>query len=206
MYVDPDKVRAITSWAMPTNVKQLRGFLGLTGYYRRFVLGYAQTAASLTSLLRKDAFIWTSEATTTFTHLKELMTSTPMLQLPDFSRPFVVQFDASGTRMGTVLSQGGQPIAFFSKQFCPTLQRSSTYSKELADVVMAVTKWRQYLLGGQFTLEMDHQPLRVILTQTIHTSEQQRWIRNLMGYGFEVIYRPGRDNAHADALSRLPPA
>ncbi|CAM8912599.1 unnamed protein product [Rhodiola kirilowii] len=202
MEVDPEKVSAIMRWELPCNPKQLRGFLGLSGYYRRFVKGYAMVAAPLTRLLRKEAFLWDDDASQAFATLKHMLSATPTLRLPDFNLPFVVQTDASGTGMGAVLSQEGQPIAYHSRQFTPTLQRSSTYNRELAAVVMAVQKWRPYLLGNKFVLETDHQPLRVILTQSIHTPEQQRWVSKLMGYDFEITYKSGRENLPADALSR----
>ncbi|CAM8978888.1 unnamed protein product [Rhodiola kirilowii] len=203
MEVDPDKIQAVQQWKLPTTLKALRGFLGLTGYYRRFVRHYALLAAPLTQLLRKDAFVWSTEATTAFKALKVALTSTPVLALPNFTIPFHVETDASGVGMGAVLAQAGHPLAFFSRQFSPTLQRSSTYNRELAAIVIAVQKWRQYLLGGHFIIQTDHQPLRVILTQTVHTPEQQKWISKLMGFDFEVVYRPGKDNGPVDALSRV---
>lgn len=201
--VDTDKVLAIQQWPQPTNVTQLRGFLGITGYYRRFVDGYAQLAEPLTRLLRKDAFQWDALTSEVFAKLKKQLTTTPILALPDYSLPFIVSTDASGSGMGAVLTQLGHPLTFFSKQFSPALQLSSTYNRELAAIVLAVQKWRQYLLGHHFIIQTDHQPLRVILTQTIHTPEQQRWISKLMGFDFEVTYKPGRDNTPADSLSRV---
>ncbi|CAM8878468.1 unnamed protein product [Rhodiola kirilowii] len=204
--VDPSKIEAIKSWPIPTSLKQLRSFLGLAGYYRRFVAKYAQLSAPLTDMLRKDAFIWSTEAASAFDSLKLALSTTPVLSLPDFSRPFVVQSDASGVGMGAVLLQDNQPLAFFSKKFTPTMQHSSTYNGELCAVVSAVLKWRHYLLGARFLIETDHQPLRSILTQSIHTPEQQRWVAKLIGFDFEVRYKPGRLNNVADALSRLPEA
>ncbi|XP_039121357.1 uncharacterized protein LOC120258078 [Dioscorea cayenensis subsp. rotundata] len=111
--VDQDKIQTIQDWPLPTSVKGLRGFLGLCGYYRRFVAHYATLAAPLTELLRKDAFIWTSSATQAFEQLKEALTRTPVLQLPNFNEPFVVQTDASGTGVGAILMQQGHPLAYF---------------------------------------------------------------------------------------------
>lgn len=169
--VDPGKVEAINKWPVPSNIKNLRGFRGLTGYYCKYVFGYAQLARPLTQLLRKDAFIWTDEALTAFNALKQALSTTPTLALPNFHEQFEVRTDASGHGVGAVLSQKGQPIAYFSKQLSPTLQASSTYNRELCTVVLAVQKWRQYLLGNKFVLVTDHQPLRTILTQTVHTPD-----------------------------------
>ncbi|CAM8968500.1 unnamed protein product [Rhodiola kirilowii] len=105
MEVDPNKIEAMQRWPIPTNLKQLRGFLGLTGYYRRFVPQYAQVAAPLTKLLRKDAFIWDGEASGAFEKLKGMLAVAPTLVLPDFALTFKVQTDASGIGMGAVLSQ-----------------------------------------------------------------------------------------------------
>ncbi|CAM8968817.1 unnamed protein product [Rhodiola kirilowii] len=204
--VDPEKIKAISQWPCPTSVKQLRAFLGLTGYYRKFVANYASLVAPLTQLLRKDAFIWTALASEAFNALKKAMTSTPVLALPDFTQSFTVQTDASGSAVGAVLSQQGRPIAFFSRILTPQLRTTSVYNQELCAVVQAVLKWRQYLLGNHFTIVIDHQPLKTLLTQTVQTPEQQRWVSKLLGFDFNVIYTPGKDNIPADALSRLPVA
>lgn len=117
--VDPSKIDAIVDWPKPATVKALREFLGLAGFYRRFVKGYAGVAAPLTSLLCKDAFWWTTTADEAFASLKTMLTTTPLLRLPNFSIPFTIKTDASGTAMGAVLQQEGRPIAFFSRTFPP---------------------------------------------------------------------------------------
>ncbi|WVZ26300.1 hypothetical protein V8G54_004844 [Vigna mungo] len=106
--------------------------------------------------------------------------------------------------MGAVLSQNGHPIAYFSKQFCPKLQNSSTYIRELCAITSAVQKWRQYLLGRHFIIQTDQKSIKELLSQTVLTPDQQTYLSKLLGYDFEIQYRPGKTNSTADALSRLP--
>jgi len=113
--MEDSKVQAILEWPFPTNLKQLRGFLGLTSYYRRFIRGYATLAGPLTELLKKDNFKWSDAASHAFTELKTALTKRPVLSLPDFSLPFELETDASGIGLGVVLSQNRHPIAYFSK-------------------------------------------------------------------------------------------
>jgi len=121
------KVTAVLNWSEPTNVKQLRAFLGLTGYYRKFVNNYASVAAPLTELLKKDQFNWSVQATSTFNQLKKAITEAPVLTLPDFSKPFTLETDASGAGIGAILSQSNKPIAYFSKKLTPRMQTQSAY-------------------------------------------------------------------------------
>lgn len=114
--MDPDKVLAIWDWPLPNSIKALRGFLGLISYYRRFVAKNASLVAPLTQLLRKNAFLWTCDATAAFLALKDALLHTLVLALLDFSKPFVLKIDASGSKIGVVLVQSTHPIAFFSKE------------------------------------------------------------------------------------------
>lgn len=200
--VDKRKIQAMLEWPVPTNVKQLRGFLGLTGYYRKFVKGYAQVAFPLTELLKKNKFCWNSEAQKAFEELKTRMTQTPVLWLPDFSKVFVVEKDASAVGIGAVLSQEGHPLAYFSKKLPSKLILSSAYVRELYAVSQAVQKWRHYLLGRKFVIKTDHKSLKELMSQVIQTPEQQFYISKLMGFHYEIVYRPGRSNQVTDALSR----
>lgn len=163
MAVDQEKVRAILEWTVPKSVKELRGFLGLTGYYRKYVAGYAQIAQPLTEQLRKDCYGWTDKATRAFERLKLAMTSAPVLALPDFTKQFVLETDASSFGLGAVLLQGNKPRAFFSKLLGVRSKQKSIYEKELMAICLAIQKWKYYLLGRHFVVRTDQQSLRHII-------------------------------------------
>ena len=200
----PEKVLAVQQWPPPRSVRHLRGFLGLSGFYRRFIKGYATLATPLTALLATDQFGWTPEAEDAFNRLKEALCKAPVLALPDFAAPFIIETDASGAGMGAILSQHHHPLAFFSKPFCSKLLRASAYVRELAAITAAVKKWRQYLLGHHFSIITDHRSLKELMAQAVQTPEQQVYLARLMGYDYTIHYRAGKHNSAADALSRLP--
>ncbi|XP_043725460.1 uncharacterized protein LOC122672017 [Telopea speciosissima] len=202
--MDPSKVAAMLDWPVPQTLRALRGFLGLTGYYRRFIRHYAQIAAPLTDLLRSGGFKWNEAAQTAFKALQKAITTAPVLVLPDFTVPFTLETDASGVGVGAVLSQNGHPVAFYSKKLGPKLQLASAYVREMYAITEAVAKWRQYLLGRMFHIRTDQRSLKDLNDQVIQTPEQQRWLSKLLGYVFDISYKPGRDNVVADALSRSP--
>ena len=135
-----DKILAIQQWPTPRTLRALWGFLGLTGFYRRFIKGYASLAAPLTHLLTTPQLVWSTKAQIAFYKLKDTVSSVPTLQLLNFSKPFMVETDASGTWIGDVLSQSGHPIAFFSKQFFSRLRLASVYVHELVAITIAVKK------------------------------------------------------------------
>lgn len=202
--VDDSKILAMTNWPAPTNITELRGFLGLTGYYRKFVQDYGLIARPLTNRLRRGQFTWDEEAETAFNKLKRAMTTTPTLALPDFSKPFVIQTDASGEGIGAILSQNDQPIAFMSRSLGAAKKLWSTYAREMLAIIVAIRTWRPYVLGQRFTIQTDQRSLRYLLEQRILTPEQQKWMGKLVGYDYEIVYKPGKANAAADALSRVP--
>lgn len=204
MAVDSSKISAISEWLTPTTVRDLRGFLGLAGYYRRFVRHFGIIARPLTDLLRTDSFQWSTDADQAFSALKHALSSTPVLALQNFTKPFTVECDASDNGIGAILSQDGQPIEFLSKLLAPKHQVLSVYDKEMLAVIFAVQKWRSYLMGHQFKILTDHQTLKYFLDQRITTPTQQRWLLKLLGYNYTLEYRPGTSNAVADALSRRP--
>ena len=200
---DPQKIQAMVDWPIPKNLKQLRGFLGLTGYYRRFIKGYAVISSPLTALLKKNAFGWDGIAQIAFERLKNAMVNALVLKLPDFNEVFIVETDASGVGIGAVLQQQGHPIAFLSKTLAPKHQMLSTYEKEFLAVLQALDKWRGYLLDRHFVIKTDHFSLKYLLDQRITTPTQMKWLPKLMGYDYEILYKKGSENVVADALSRV---
>ncbi|KAL1546909.1 hypothetical protein AAHA92_23444 [Salvia divinorum] len=202
---DPAKIESMMAWPVPSTVKHLRGFLGLTGYYRRFVKDYSIIAAPLTDLLKKEAFKWNEAAEAAFNKLKMAMSATPVLHLPNFDIPFVIETDASDFGVGAVLLQHGHPLAYFSKKLGPRRRLASTYHKELYAIVEAVQKWQQYLLGREFIIRSDQRSLKDLLSQIVQTPDQQFYIQKLMGFKFTIEYKSGASNKVADALSRRDP-
>jgi hypothetical protein len=160
--------------AKTTAIKALHGFLGLTGYYRKFIQHYGSTARFLTQLLKKDSFKWTNEAKQGFLQLKCAMTQAPVLAFPDFSKTFIIECDASGVGLGAILIQDRRPIAYFSQALHGKNLNISTYEKETLALVTTIQKWRPYLLGQQFVVRMNHRSLKYLWDQTIVTEAQKK--------------------------------
>ncbi|GKD76875.1 putative mitochondrial protein [Tanacetum coccineum] len=201
--VDPSKIEAMQKWPIPSTLKQLRGFLGLTGYYKRFIKEYASISQSLVALTKKDAFKWNPSAELAYHKLKEAMVKAPVLALPNFEQEFVVETDASGKGIGAVLCQNGHPIAYWSKTLSAKHQALSTYEKEFLAVVAALDKWKGYLLDRHFKIRTDHFSLKYLLNQKLTTPFQFKWLPKLLGYDYEIVYKKGSENVVADALSRM---
>ncbi|KAH9770474.1 hypothetical protein KPL71_012393 [Citrus sinensis] len=200
--VDDKKIAAMRNWPRPRNVTELRGFLGLTGYYRKFVKNYGTIAAPLTQLLKKGQFNWGENAEEAFEALKTAMTTTPVLAIPNFNEIFVIETDASDAGIGAVLSQQGRPIAFLSRALGPQKRAWPIYSKEMLAIIEAVRCWRPYLMGRKFQILTDQRSLKYFLEQRVTTPEQQKWVTKLLGYEYDIKYRPGKENSAADSLSR----
>jgi hypothetical protein len=200
--MDADKVAAVAAWPPPHSPRALRGFLGLAGYYRKFIRDFGIIASPLTRLLRRDAFAWDDEATAAFEALKGALTTGPVLQMPDFDRPFIVDCNASGAGFGAILHQGDGPLAYFSRPFAARHLKLAACEQELIGLVRAVRHWQPYLWGRSFRVRTDHYSLKFLLDQRLSTVPQHQWISKLFGFDFTVEYRPGRLNTVADALSR----
>ena len=163
--VDSEKVKAVVEWTRPTNVFEIQSFLGLAGYYRRFIEGFSKLLRPLTALTRKNArFAWTDECEQCFQELKRRLVTAPVLALPTKSGDFVVYSDASKKGLGCVLMQNGNVIAYASRQLKPYEQNYPTHDLELAAVVFALKIWRHYLYGKRCEIYMDHKSLKYFFT------------------------------------------
>jgi hypothetical protein len=164
---DPSKIEAIVQWPQPENVTQLRGFLGLTGYYRRFIKHYGIICRPLFDALKKDSFQWAEQQEQEFHKLKQTMTQPPVLALPDFSLPFTLEADASDFGIGAVLMQHGKPISFLSRTIGPTSAGLSTYDKEAMAILEALKKWKHYFSVTSLVIKTDQQSLKYIHEQKL---------------------------------------
>ena len=204
---DPKKTEVVQTWPRPQSLKEMRSFLGLANYFRRFIQGYSKIVAPLTTLTKEGTDwrkpgIWSQECEAAFHTIKRHLTEAPVLAMPDFSKPFEVVCDASIVALGAVLLQEGRPIAFESKKLNAAQYNYSTTEQELLAVVHALTVWRCYLEGVKFTVVTDHCPNTFFSSQPMLSRRQARWSEFLQQFDFEWVYRPGRQNV-ADPLSRL---
>ena len=188
----------------------MRTFLGLTGYYRHFIPEYSSIAAPLTDLTKKSSpnqVVWSAQCDGAFVRLKQLLCSSPILQSPDFTRPFILQTDASDRGVGAVLSQVGSdgeehPVGYFSRKLLPWEERYSTVEKECLAIKLAVSAFRVYLLGRKFVIQTDHRSLQWLDRLKENNSRLCRWSLALQPYQFSVEHRAGLKNKNADSLSR----
>ena len=205
---NPMKVDAILNFPQPKNQKEIQSFLGLAGYYRRFIPNFSKISKPLTKLLQKDIpFNFDSDCTNSFQNLKQTLTTTPILIYPDFEEPFVLTTDASAYAIGSVLSQGkigkDLPIAYASRTLCSAETKYSVIERELLAIVWSVKHFRPYLFGRKFKLVTDHRPLTWLFSIKDPGSRLARWRLKLEEYDYEIIYKPGKINKNADALSRI---
>ncbi|WVZ94210.1 hypothetical protein U9M48_040131 [Paspalum notatum var. saurae] len=201
--VDPSKVKDVLNWKQPETVTEIRSFLGLAGYYRRFIKDFSKIAKPMTSLTKKNAkFVWGPKCEEGFRELKKALTTAPVLAQPDVTKPFDVYCDASGQGLGCVLMQEGRVIAYASRQLRKHETNYPTHDLELAAVVHALKIWRHYLLGNTCHIYTDHKSLKYIFTQPELNMRQRRWLELIKDYDLEIHYHPGKANVVADALSR----
>ena len=204
------KVEAVKQFPTPSTKSDVRTFLGLAGYYRKFIPNFASVAAPLTDLTRKSApnqVQWSDECETAFCRLKAAMCSSPVLEAPDFQKPFILQTDASEQGVGAVLSQKnalGQehPVSYFSRKLLPREAKYSTVEKECLAIKLAVQAFRVYLLGWPFVIQTDHRSLMWLDKFKDTNDRLARWSLALQPFQFSIVHRPGASNGNADASSR----
>lgn len=204
-----EKVRAIRDWPVPNNQTELKSFLGLASYYRRFVRGFSCIGAPLFQLLQKNQpFSWSVDCQRAFTALQQALVQAPVLTPPDPAIPFLLDTDASNVGMGAVLSQKGpegeRVVAYFSRVFNKSERRYCVTRRELLAVVTAARHFKYYLCGVPFTIRTDHAALKWLMSFREPEGQVARWLEELQSFNFTVEHRPGAQHANADALSRRP--
>jgi hypothetical protein len=199
---DPSKIKDIVEWKTPKTLKKLRDFLGLTGYYRRFIKGYATVCQPLYLALKKDNFQRGPDQEAAFATLKQVMSNPPLLRLPNFAIPFTLETDACSSGIGAVLMQEGRPIAFYSQCLGPKTNAQSIYEKEALAILHALKKWRHYFLGNKVVIKTDQQALKYLGSQRLLEGIQHKLMLKLLEFDYKIEYKKGKENAVADALSR----
>ena len=207
---NPRLIQKLQDIPEPTCVSDIRTFLGIVGYYRRFIENFSTKASPLTQLLKKDVkFVWTDECQNAFETLKNLLIADPVLQFPDITKPFKLQTDASGVGVGAVLTQmfdgAEKPVAYYSATLNAHEQRYSIFEKELLAIIKGIAHFKHYLTGTHFVIETDHSALVFLKTCFRDSHRLARWWLYLSEFDWEVHYRKGKANGNADALSRLFP-
>src|SRR3989442_498431 len=201
--MDSRKIEAIQNWPQPQSATDIRSFLGLAGYYRRFIEGFSLITAPLTKLLRKDVpFVWSEAWQHSFDRLKEKLITAPVLTIPSGTGGFVVYSDASHQGLGCVLMQRGNVVAYASRQLRNHEKSYPVHDLDLAAAIFALKIWRHYLYGETFQIFTDHQSLKYLMTQRELNARQRRWLELLKDYDCTIEYHPGKANVVADALSR----
>ncbi|KAI3695430.1 hypothetical protein L1987_78427 [Smallanthus sonchifolius] len=203
IHVDPSKIEAIKNWEAPKTPTEVRQFLGLAGYYRRFIENFSKIALPLTTLTQKEKkYDWSDKQESAFQLLKQKLCSAPILSLPEGIDNFVVYCDASHQGLGCVLMQKDKVIAYASRQLKVHEKNYTTHDLELGAVVFALKIWRHYLYGTRCTIFTDHKSLQHIFDQKELNMRQRRWVELLNDYDCDIKYHPGKANVLADALSR----
>ena len=207
IHASPEKIKAVVNWPRPQSVHDVRSFLGLASYYRRFIHGFSQIAGPMTELTRSKAkWKWETAQEHSFLALKIALATAPVLRLPDFNHQFVVTTDASDVAIGAILQQdvgvGLQPIAFASRKLQQAEVRYSAYERELLGIVWAIGQWKHYFQGPHpIIVQTDHAPLRHLPNQASVNSRIWKWLSILQSYNIDIQHIPGKRNP-ADSLSR----
>lgn len=205
---DPEKVSAILHYPTPKNIKDIRSLCGMLSWYRKFIDDFASIVAPISDLLKHNVktFKWTDEAENAFNKLKILLTSNPILFMPDFSKPFIIESDASNDGVGAVLLQNldGQErvIEYMSQRLSPTQMNYSVTEKECLALVLAIEKWRSYIEGAKFSVITDHASLKWLYNLKDPSGRLARWALRLLPYDFTILHRKGVNHVVPDALSR----
>ena len=204
MSIDPEKVEVVMSWERPKSVFEIRSFLGLAGYYRRFIEDFSRIVAPMTRLTWNEVkFDWDDRCEEAFQELKRRLTSALILIVPDRGQGYTVYCDASRAGLGCVLMQSGRVVAYGSRQLKNHEQNYPTHDLELAVVVFALKILRHYLYGEEFEVYSDNKSLKYIFMQWDLNMRQHRWMKFLDDYDFTLHYHPGKANVVADALNRM---
>jgi hypothetical protein len=201
--VDEEKVKAIKEWPTPKSITEVRSFHGLASFYRRFVKDFSTLAAPLTEIVKKSVgFKWGSEQDRAFIEIKERLCGAPLLALPDFSKTFEIECDASGIGIGAVLMQEKRPIAYFSEKLNGAALNYPTYDKELYALVRALETWQHYLWPKEFVIHTDHESLKHLKGQGKLNRRHAQWMEFIETFPYVIKYKQGKENIVADALSR----
>ena len=208
LQVDPEKVAPILSYPVPRNIKELRRFVGISSWYRRFIPDYATLSALLTLLLRKrERWRWTGDQFLAFEQIRACLSKASILSCPDFNTPFELQTDASSTGLGAVLSQTvdvvERVVSYASRTLLDAEKNYSTTEKECLAVIWAIQKFRAYLEGYHFTVVTDHSSLRWLHNLKNPTGRLSRWALSLLEYSYDIVHRKGSSHHVPDALSRM---
>ena len=201
--VDPKKIEVVVEWKPPRYVAEVRSFLGLAGYYRRFVKGFSMIAAPMMRLLQKNVkYEWSEKCQRSFEKLKAFLTEALVLTQPTCGKEYVIYSDASLNGLGCVLMQEGKVVAYSSRQLKPHEKNYPTHDLELAAIVFALKIWRHYLYGEKCFIYTDHKSLKYLPSQRDLNLRQRRWMELIKDYDCVIDCHPGKANVVADALSR----
>jgi hypothetical protein len=209
MKPDPEKIEAVVRFPLPTTITNVRSFLGLTGYYRKYVRGYSRLAGPLFELTKKDvAFIWGWDCQQAFDSLKGALVAAPILVRPNFKRPFYLDVDWSTKGVGAILSQKEgrfeRVVAYASKGLTVAHKKFHPMERECYALIWGIMHFRQYLHRTHFTLRTDHKPLEWLAMVSDANGRKGRWIDILQDFSFKIQHRPGIKHTNVDALSRNP--